>query len=167
VGQFLTLILTNKMPLCRKCGVELCDANWYLSYRTAKRPSCICKTCVRNYIKEWGRNRKRDRTKRRSTIRTRFGLLIYYAKKRGIECLLTFDEYKTLVENVVCVYCRGPLSEAQGHGLDRVDSTKEYSLDNLQPCCGYCNRAKREFPEAEFIKWLDRISTNWTPRKVA
>lgn len=29
-----------------------------------------------------------------------------------------------------------------GYGLDRMDNTKDYTLNNVIPCCGDCNRIK-------------------------
>lgn len=45
------------------------------------------------------------------------------------------------------------------NGLDRVDSTRGYTMDNIVPCCGICNHAKHTMPYAAFIDWLDRITT--------
>jgi hypothetical protein len=44
----------------------------------------------------------------------------------------------------VCEYCRGDLSPT-GHGLDRKDSSKGYTNDNVVPCCVSCNRIKNRY----------------------
>jgi hypothetical protein len=43
------------------------------------------------------------------------------------------------------------------NGLDRVDSNKHYSLDNVVPCCSVCNRAKMAMSQEEFLIWVERV----------
>jgi len=40
------------------------------------------------------------------------------------------------------------------NGLDRVDSLKSYTLDNVVPCCTQCNLAKLDYSLDEFKKWV-------------
>jgi hypothetical protein len=42
-------------------------------------------------------------------------------------------------------------------GLDRIDNTKGYEIENIRPCCKICNQAKHAYSEGEFQSWLDRI----------
>jgi hypothetical protein len=44
------------------------------------------------------------------------------------------------------------------NGIDRVDNTRGYSIDNCVACCKQCNWAKRELPQQEFIDWIHRVS---------
>lgn len=46
-------------------------------------------------------------------------------------------------------------------GLDRVDSKKGYTLDNVVTCCMTCNFAKHIKPYDEFITWLKDIAKVW------
>ena len=43
------------------------------------------------------------------------------------------------------------------NGLDRVDNSKGYTLDNVVPCCAACNRAKRSMSVSEFSTWIHRL----------
>jgi hypothetical protein len=43
-------------------------------------------------------------------------------------------------------------SEFQYNGIDRVDSSKGYYIDNCVPCCGICNTCKMDLTLDEFIK---------------
>lgn len=45
------------------------------------------------------------------------------------------------------------------NGLDRIDSSKGHTLDNVVPCCKHCNYAKRERSLQEFVDWVLRICT--------
>jgi hypothetical protein len=51
-------------------------------------------------------------------------------------------------------------------GLDRVDSNKRHDIDNVVPCCKYCNFSKNIYSYDEFMNWTRRIKehqlkTNW------
>jgi hypothetical protein len=59
-----------------------------------------------------------------------------------------------------CYYC-GIQSEwpAGRNGIDRIDSNKDYSVDNCVSCCIICNRAKSDKTVEEFMEWVQRIAT--------
>jgi hypothetical protein len=43
------------------------------------------------------------------------------------------------------------------NGIDRIDSTKSHTSDNLVPCCWVCNRAKANKPVEEFLEWIELV----------
>lgn len=43
------------------------------------------------------------------------------------------------------------------NGLDRIDNKISHSLNNLVPCCKWCNYAKRERSVEEFLEWVGRV----------
>lgn len=43
------------------------------------------------------------------------------------------------------------------NGLDRLDSSKDHSPDNVVPCCYDCNRAKMAMSVDDFIAHIERI----------
>jgi len=49
-------------------------------------------------------------------------------------------------------------SEFWYNGLDRVDSSKHYTLDNVVPCCTVCNRAKSNLTVADFYDWIAQLT---------
>lgn len=53
---------------------------------------------------------------------------------------------RDLLLNSPCIFCG-----IQAKTLDRISSTGDYTLDNVQPACYYCNMAKREYTNAEYI----------------
>jgi hypothetical protein len=73
----------------------------------------------------------------------RFYSLRRQAAKRSLEVRLDIATYSTLIQSR-CHYCDGVLNET-GSGLDRVDNTKGYSVDNVVPCCKNCNVMKNSF----------------------
>lgn len=49
------------------------------------------------------------------------------------------------------------LYEVQMNGVDRVDSSKGYSMDNCVSCCFYCNRMKSDMPLEEFFSQVAEV----------
>lgn len=47
------------------------------------------------------------------------------------------------------------------NGIDRVDNTKGYTLDNCVPCCKKCNQAKMNLPVEQFKSLIVSIYNNW------
>jgi 5-methylcytosine-specific restriction endonuclease McrA len=43
------------------------------------------------------------------------------------------------------------------HGIDRVDNTKGYTIENSRPCCFRCNQAKSSMTEQEFFDWIKAV----------
>ena len=89
------------------------------------------------------------------------------AKRRNYSWDLTRDQVRELTSQP-CYYCDEPPSQ-QGarkshaggiylfNGLDRVNNTKGYTIDNVVPCCIVCNRAKRTMTQDEFLMWISQV----------
>lgn len=43
------------------------------------------------------------------------------------------------------------------NGLDRIDSSLDHNIDNIVPCCKWCNFAKRERSLEEFKLWAKQL----------
>lgn len=43
------------------------------------------------------------------------------------------------------------------NGMDRIDSSKSHTIDNIVPCCILCNRAKNDRTQDEFLSWINNI----------
>lgn len=52
------------------------------------------------------------------------------------------------------------------NGIDRVDNTKGYTIQNTVPCCMVCNRAKNSMSYREFIEYLDALTSHRSSGKV-
>lgn len=83
-------------------------------------------------------------------------ILLSSAKARQINVNLKEEEYKDLI-SLGCMYCGVDLSATKGVSLDRVDSSKGYTSDNVVPCCRRCNVAKNDMDSSEFFDWIDRV----------
>lgn len=99
-------------------------------------------------------------------------IYIASAKKRSLVFKLTDLEFEVLTRGN-CFYCgiapsattQHPLLSNAGkqnaryvyNGIDRVDNTKGYTIDNCVSCCTTCNLAKREKSTDQFLTWIRRI----------
>lgn len=73
----------------------------------------------------------------------RFNNVKRMAHERGLDFLLTKEEFQTLIKKP-CHYC-GDVFNARVEtcaGLDRIDNIKGYELSNVLPCCTVCNRVR-------------------------
>ena len=59
------------------------------------------------------------------------------AFRRGLAWELDREEFR-LLQQEPCWYCGGPLPTSSA-GLDRFNEFEGYRLDNVAPCCWYCN----------------------------
>jgi hypothetical protein len=84
------------------------------------------------------------------------------AKLLGFE--ITMEKFLELSQDK-CAYCnRQPFTIRKNvsgnfvyNGIDRVDSSKGYTLDNVVPCCKNCNRAKMDQSLEDFKSMIKRI----------
>ena len=76
----------------------------------------------------------------KTRVGERFRLGRWNAKRRGYVWELTLEEFACLADQP-CSYC-DRVTVHGGCGLDRLDSTKGYILDNVAPSCRECNRIK-------------------------
>lgn len=85
------------------------------------------------------------------------------AKRRELKWNLTEEQFAELTQKN-CYYCGakpnnvGKSKTCNGdyiyNGLDRIDNTKGYTINNVVPCCKICNRAKSDLALQEFQNWI-------------
>jgi hypothetical protein len=90
------------------------------------------------------------------------------ARNRHYELLLPYDKFVELI-NGNCYYCgSGPSNTFTWHykyetatmpfnGIDRIDNTIGYTIDNCVSCCRTCNSAKGELTLDQFKEWALRL----------
>lgn len=105
---------------------------------------------------------------------------------RGLNCVYSSYKFNALKRNLDfniskldfhdlsqknCYYCNRIPSRINPHtkeklikfiynGIDRIDNSKGYSLDNCVSCCTMCNRAKLDNSREDFLKWIREIYLN-------
>lgn len=96
-----------------------------------------------------------------------YNKLRYRCKHKNRYMDITFEQFVAICESN-CVYCGGEPTETLwsgyrvpwfANGVDRIDSSKGYSLDNCQSCCSICNRLKSDLTEKDFLRHIKRIFT--------
>lgn len=139
--------------LCRcECGREVVKIRSYLSNEHIR--SC---GCVKPHVLG-GRDR--------SPENQGYGRWKTELTSRHHTTTLTFDQWIAVVTRN-CEYCGSPpmprlarhynTTTYLGNGIDRIDSKKEYDIDNCVPCCTICNRMKRDHSLLEFKHHIQRI----------
>lgn len=95
------------------------------------------------------------------------------AQRRDYAWGLTDEEFFQLV-SLDCFYCggspstvkrTGPYEDFIYNGLDRMDNTLGYTLENVVTSCRTCNLAKRDMSFEDFIAYLDRITEHRSRRR--
>jgi hypothetical protein len=167
---------TNKRRTKRSLDMEILIKDLYMSGESTTSLSNkfdILPATIRNIIKRRG-GKMRDMAEVGTRARKDPGVsarnLTFKhnkaeAKYRGIVWDLDKDEYFRLnKEN--CHYCGTQPSNikktSNGNyywsGIDRVDPSKGYVLNNVVPCCKICNRAKSDLSYENFLQWVHRLS---------
>lgn len=89
-----------------------------------------------------------------------------HARDRGFSWELDYEDVAKTIKRP-CYYCGSIDSnhkvtknckEGFDHnGIDRVDSSRGYTIDNVVPCCKICNRAKNNMDQRDFIAWARNV----------
>lgn len=148
---------------CRcECGNESIVRSSHLT--SGHTQSCGC--LGREKLTYGGQNKLSEGMAAANTLRYNYQKS---ARQREIEWKLTPSEFLKLTsEN--CFYCGCPpgrefaangAGNANGtyiyNGIDRVDNTRGYEMDNVVSCCTTCNVAKATLSQEEFFSWIERV----------
>ena len=138
---------------CRKCGKE-----YIRDIRSIKNfKSSGCTQCTPRIAK----SKPND-----------WHMYVHYrghAREKNREFLLSYEEFQKLCHSN-CYYCGSEPEIRQQfiryskntelqplNGIDRIDSSKGYTLDNCVPCCMRCNQMKSDMNVSDFIDHVDKI----------
>lgn len=144
--------------LCRcECGTEKFVIAGQLTYGSSTK----CKRCPR--MKARG-------ISSRNTV---FSEYKKAASERGYPWFLSDADFDVLTAQN-CFYCAAPPSNTNNSGcngsftytgIDRMDNSRGYEIDNVVPCCRRCNRAKDVMSQEDFLSWAERV-VNHSRRKL-
>lgn len=133
------------MKKCSICEREKPETEFTFD-KQKKRLLSYCKPCradkYRDFMREYYH-----------TPKGRYKLLANQAKQRDLDFEISF-EYVQKHWNDLCTYCGDLLV---GLGLDRIDSSKGYTEDNVVPCCFTCNIMKSNLSLESFYAHLEKI----------
>jgi 5-methylcytosine-specific restriction endonuclease McrA len=126
---------------CKACSAQLplesfAKSNGGKFGRTHTCRKCVAKNRLENLESVRAKEREYDRTPR-----GRYHTAKSSIAKRGIDFNISLEWYENFcLENKICFYCDEDMANTPvGLGLNRIDSNKGYSEDNLKRCCKKCN----------------------------
>lgn len=114
---------------------------------------------------------KEGKYKNNSKLRKLKKLEVYFKRNsknrngKTLEYNLTLDNIEKLAFSN-CFYCNKEPSntlyttkneEIKYSGIDRIDSSKGYTIDNVVSCCIYCNQAKMAMSQEDFLSWIEKV----------
>lgn len=110
---------------------------------------------------------KRTLPNKQSTINAIIAAYKRSASKRGYEYNLTDEQFNSLIfkdcyycgcsPNQLKSNCNRENSKLVTNGVDRLDNTVGYTLENCVACCKVCNRAKDIMGVDDFLDWVSRV----------
>ena len=139
--------------------------------KRAKEGRLVCPDCrYRQRIEEGIRRGSKYGPKddERFFWENRYAVFTGNARKRGIGCSVTLDQFKR-VSKQDCTYCgaapqyreqkrdSGKKVEGYAGSIDRKNSTKPYTRANIVPACDLCNRMKSDDSTLLFRDRIARI----------
>lgn len=140
------------------CGGKIITFAKYLQRGT--RVDCGCGDKARHQLN--GEKRKKPESGLNHLLNDYLG----NARRRGYAFSLSKEEFFSLCVSH-CHYCgcapSRPLSSTPWilvNGVDRVDNSRGYEVDNAVSCCTICNYLKREMDYAQFLTHIRRIAAH-------
>lgn len=89
------------------------------------------------------------------------------ANRKVMEFALTREQFKQITSHP-CNYCGEPPSAIFKskfrpgnyvyNGVDRVDNSRGYTIDNVVSCCRMCQFAKRNWKVEDFLRWALKLA---------
>ena len=139
----------NINRLTAKCEECSSDRTW--NYRWHRfQQKLLCHAC---YQRAYYRSnlKKYARSQIEYTLAYRFEMGKRTTKSKNRSWTITFDDWKRIIEQG-CHYCSCSLMNIRGWSLDRIDNTRGYDIDNILPCCGWCDRLRSDVLTVEETK---------------
>ena len=160
---------------CSKCKKEkdLSDFNKNRSRRDGL--SIYCRICDRKKVNAYlktpeGAQKQRVRQKRNQKarvsknpnlykelhekecdlLRVRYGSYKKSARVKELDFEISKEKFRSITSQP-CYYC-GEFTRKDFVGMDRIDNGQGYVESNLVPCCKFCNYARRQLSQQEFIR---------------
>ena len=87
------------------------------------------------------------------------------AIRKQLDFLLTKPEFDMLIHND-CYICGKKTIDGHVNGVDRINNTEGYTLNNVKSCCGECNYMKKSYDLDEFMDKLCRIYNKQNLEKI-
>lgn len=130
---------------CMSCNIEKPSSEFPTSSRNKYGISNRCKSCTAIY------NKKQD-----SSPNGRYHAYKSGAKARNVSFSLTKSQFIELWQKP-CTYCGDSIETI---GIDRVDNSIGYTIENIVPCCFTCNSMKKTQSLSDFKTHIEKLYNN-------
>lgn len=137
---------------CNRCGNKTIIRSDRFSLNSKYTPKS-CTSCINNLQKEIAE--KKYKILETKWLRGRINSIKSNAKTRNINIEINNDTIESII-NKQCYYCGDDFAK----GIDRLDSSKSYSIENCVPCCYVCNRMKNKYSKDLFLEKVYKIYKN-------
>lgn len=149
VGQLSTReVLPEGMKKCIKCTQILPLSSFCKDISKGIGVSSYCKRCHN----EWKETQRKGPKK---SAHMKWKIYVYAAKQKNREFSITEEQYIEIVSQP-CFYCKRDMPT----GMDRIDSSLGYVLENVVSCCVDCNRMKMAHSQEYFLELIRLIANN-------
>ncbi len=152
------------MKTCTKCNLDKDESCFYKQKLGKDGLAAACKDCYRTVYVARTKTEKRkisrkryDQSEKAKLARRKPNRLYSLCKKGAKERRLSFDltyEQFCSIRSLPCTYCGSIVTTP---GIDRIDSSKGYVLENCVSCCVDCNLMKKEFTVEEWCSQMTKI----------
>jgi hypothetical protein len=72
------------------------------------------------------------------------------ARKHKRTVNINKEQYEKLIK-LGCFYCQRDISKDAGYGLNRINNEPDYSMNNVKPCCKFCNKMMNNFSKEDIL----------------
>ena len=148
---------------CMKCAEKRKEYN---NRTTETEKSCIQCHVLKPFSEFKSENHKqcikcagKQRKRKYQNIETKLKDYIRSARSRNLEWSLS-DVVALALFQMPCYYCN---SRESLNGIDRLDNTQGYAVENCVPCCTRCNFGKCDLSEEEFLKMCLKVTAHRFP----
>lgn len=129
------------------------DAERYKKYNSNKKVYTWTKNNLehrKEYMREWRKNRSR-------TVEGIYKFMVDGAKQRKLEYCSKEEFFLWfLLQKYECTYC-GNEGKEKRLGIDRMNSSKGYLIDNITFCCLRCNMVKSNLVNFNAMKYVGQL----------
>ena len=153
------------------CGNEKIVVSNNLSSWKSNSCGCLRAEALARKGNQYGVYKDREK----ALLKVQYSQLKRRDKNKGFSETISLDVFSGLSKSP-CKYCgleyskeiEDRLNESKKqkrlsdhilkcNGIDRVDSSKGYTIENSVACCKYCNIAKNTMTESDFYNWIKRV----------
>lgn len=131
----------NTVSCCTTCNMMKCDSDINVYIKHIRKIYIFNNNIIKN---------EEDLIKQLSSMHLKKHDSTYKKPEKNV--LLSSKE-KNNIMNMNCYLC----DDVPPNGIDRYDSSLDYTIENSKPCCKICNYMKKDYIYSEFLNHVGNI----------